>query len=188
MWINPPQFVSIRQLHVHVQPGIGGWSDIFSSGDLQQNKANFYSQVAAHLREAGGYRTALLGKAHFEPAFDLERRYEENRRWQDGETGDWRGFDTSIQAAHVGSFGGHPIQHYGMWLQDHHPEWLTSFAPLLGALPGGDTGAPETMNNPIPRELYHTDWVADLAITELDTYGDGDDWFIWLSFPDPHHP
>ena len=144
--------------------------------------------IAAHLREAGGYRTALLGKAHFEPAFDLERRYEENRRWQDGETGDWRGFDTSIQAAHVGSFGGNPVQHYGMWLQDHHPEWLTSFAPLLGALPGGDTGAPETMNNPIPRELYHTDWVADLAITELDTYGDGDDWFIWLSFPDPHHP
>ncbi|MDZ7732693.1 MAG: sulfatase-like hydrolase/transferase [Acidimicrobiia bacterium] len=144
--------------------------------------------IAGHLREAGGYRTALLGKAHFEPAFDIENRFEESRRWRRGDTGDWRGFDTSIQAAHVGSFNGRPVQHYGMWLQEHHPEWLTSFAPLLGAIPGGDTGAPETMNNPIPRELYHTDWLADLAISHFDTFSDGDDWFVWLSFPDPHHP
>jgi arylsulfatase A-like enzyme len=144
--------------------------------------------IAGHLREHAGYRTALLGKAHFEPAFDMEQRYEETRRWRSGETGDWRGFDTSIQAAHVGSFMGRPVQHYGMWLRERHPEWLESFAPLLGAVPGGDTGAPEAMNNPIPRELYHTDWVADLTIGELDTYGDDDDWFIWMSFPDPHHP
>jgi arylsulfatase A-like enzyme len=44
------------------------------------------------------------------------------------------------------------------------------------------------MNNPIPRELYHTDWLADLAASQLDTDTDGEDWFIWLSFPDPHHP
>lgn len=144
--------------------------------------------IAGHLREAGGYKTALLGKAHFEPAFDLEGRWEENARWRRGDTGDWRGFDTSIQAAHVGSFMGAPIQHYGRWLKRNHPEWLTSFAPLLGAVPGGDTGAPETFNNPIPRDLYHTDWVADLALTQLDGYDDEDDWFIWLSFPDPHHP
>lgn len=144
--------------------------------------------IAAYLRDRGGYRTALLGKAHFEPAFDPEGRFEETRRWRSGETGEWRGFDVSIQAAHVGSFNGNPVQHYGMWLQKEHPEWLTSFAPLLGAIPGGDTGAPETMNNPIPRELYHTDWLADLAISHLDTYTDGDNWFVWLSFPDPHHP
>jgi len=144
--------------------------------------------IAAHLKQAGGYRTALLGKAHFEPAFDMDGRYEQTRRWRRGDTGYWRGFDTSIQAAHVGSFGGRAIQHYGRWLQEHHPEWLGSFAPLLGATPGGDTGAPETMNNPIPRELYHTDWLADLAISHLDGYSDADDWFVWLSFPDPHHP
>jgi arylsulfatase A-like enzyme len=144
--------------------------------------------IAGHLRSAAGYRTALLGKAHFEPAFDLTGAFEENRRWRAGETGDWRGFDTAIQAAHVGAFNGNPVQHYGMWLRDHHPEWLESFAPLLGAVPGGDTGAPETMNNPIPRDLYHTDWVADLVVAQLDAYADTDDWFVWMSFPDPHHP
>jgi len=144
--------------------------------------------IAGYLRSMAGYRTALLGKAHFEPAFDLTGAFEENRRWRAGETGDWRGFDTAIQAAHVGSFNGNPVQHYGMWLRDHHPEWLGSFAPLLGAVPGGDTGAPETMHNPIPRDLYHTDWVADLVVAQLDAYADTDDWFVWMSFPDPHHP
>ena len=69
-----------------------------------------------------------------------------------------------------------------------HPEHLESFAPLLSAEGGGDTGAPETKNNPIPRDWYHTDWVADRTISWLDSLGDSDDWFCWMSFPDPHHP
>ena len=35
--------------------------------------------VAAHLSEQAGYRTALLGKAHFEPGFDLDGRCGETR-------------------------------------------------------------------------------------------------------------
>jgi arylsulfatase A-like enzyme len=80
------------------------------------------------------------------------------------------------------------LGHYGHWLADNHPEHLESFAGLLGAEPGGDTGAPETKNNPIPRDWYHTDWIADLVTTWLDTLDPADDWFVWMSFPDPHHP
>ena len=36
--------------------------------------------VAAYLHEKAGYRTALLGKAHFEPNFDLQLKFDENRR------------------------------------------------------------------------------------------------------------
>ena len=144
--------------------------------------------VAAHLRDVGGYRTALVGKAHFEPAFDFTGKWEENRRWRQGETGPWRGFDHSINAMHVASFDGRPIGHYGRWLAEHHPEHLESFGPLLGAAPGGDTMAPETKNNPIPREWYHTDWTANRAIDWLDTVDADEDWFCWVSFPDPHHP
>ena len=43
-----------------------------------------------------------------------------------------------------------------------HPEWFNISAPLLNASPGGDTGAPETSNNPMPREVYHTDWLAEV--------------------------
>jgi arylsulfatase A-like enzyme len=40
----------------------------------------------------------------------------------------------------------------------------------------------------VPREHYHTDWVADRTIAWLDTLDRDDDWFVWMSFPDPHHP
>jgi arylsulfatase A-like enzyme len=42
--------------------------------------------------------------------------------------------------------------------------------------------------NDIPRDWYHTDWVADRTIAWLDSMGQDDDWFCWMSFPDPHHP
>ena len=41
---------------------------------------------------------------------------------------------------------------------------------------------------PSRREWYHTDWVADRTIAWLDSLGADDDWFCWMSFPDPHHP
>ena len=154
--------------------------------------------IAAHLSETRGYKTALVGKAHFEPGFDDTGHWEENARARRGDTGRWRGFDYSLQVMHtaVASFRqpdgelfvGRPIAHYGHWMVEHHPEHATSFAPLLSAEGGGDTGAPETKNNPIPRDWYHTDWVADRTIAWLDTLDPDDDWFCWMSFPDPHHP
>src|SRR5437016_2861499 len=49
--------------------------------------------VAAHLADRAGYRTALVGKAHFEPGFDPTNSFEENARAVRGDTGPWRGFD-----------------------------------------------------------------------------------------------
>jgi arylsulfatase A-like enzyme len=144
--------------------------------------------IAAYLAEEAGYRTALLGKAHFEPGFDPKLQFEENARVARGDTGPWRGFERSEQAMHAAAWGNHPIAHYGRWLAEHHPEHLHSFAGLLQAEPGGDTAAPETKNNPIPRPWYHTDWVADLTVDWLTSLADDDPWFCWMSFPDPHHP
>jgi arylsulfatase A-like enzyme len=144
--------------------------------------------AAGYLADNAGYRTALIGKAHFEPGFDPDYRWEENARAARGDTGPWRGFDHAINAVHVAAFRGRALSHYGRWLAEHHPEHLESFASLLGAEPGGDTAAPETKHNPISRGWYHTDWAADRCIDWLDTVQDGDDWFCWLSFPDPHHP
>jgi arylsulfatase A-like enzyme len=140
--------------------------------------------VAAWLKEKAGYKTALLGKAHFEPAFDFGGRWFENRMAAIDSTGPYRGFDRMELAMHgpVGTW------HYSLWLQRNHPDETKGFARVLGGLPGGDTGAPEVAYNPIPREHYHTDWVADRTIAYLDSLGAGDNWFVWMSFPDPHHP
>jgi hypothetical protein len=112
----------------------------------------------------------------------------ENARAVRGDTGPWRGFERSAQAMHAAAWGSFPLAHYGRWLAAEHPEHLHSFAGLLQAEPGGDTRAPETKNNPIPRAWYHTDWVADRTVEWLDSVGHDEPWFCWMSYPDPHHP
>ena len=112
--------------------------------------------VASYLHEKAGYHTALLGKAHFEPAFDLQGRWFENSMARKNSTGPYRGFDRMELAMHV-PIGG---WHYSLWMLKNHPDEIAGFAPLLSAAPGGDTGAPEVKYNPVPREHYHTDWVA----------------------------
>ena len=143
--------------------------------------------IAAYLNDHG-YRTALLGKAHFQPGFDRERKWIENRLADEGSTGPYRGFEHVELALHTPGFAGFAVQHYGKFLADNFPEEMTGFAALLAAVPGGDTGAPEVTHNSVPREHYHTDWVADRTIAWLDTLGVDEPWFCWMSFPDPHHP
>ncbi len=140
--------------------------------------------IAGWLHEKGGYRTALIGKAHFEPAFDFQGRWFENRMAREGSTGPYRGFERMELAMHA-PIGG---WHYSLWLQNNFPAEVGGFARVLSASPGGDTGAPEVAYNPIPREHYHTDWVADRTIAYLDSLDEDADWFVWMSFPDPHHP
>jgi arylsulfatase A-like enzyme len=144
--------------------------------------------IAAYL-QSHGYRTALLGKAHFEPGFDFQLEWAENFMSERGMVGPYRGFDHAELAMHVPAVGKRALQHYGRWLIDNHGiEATKGFSPLLAAEPGGDTSAPETRINPIPRDWYHTDWVADRTIEYLDSLPDDADWFVWMSFPDPHHP
>ncbi|HET7407037.1 MAG TPA: sulfatase-like hydrolase/transferase [Mycobacteriales bacterium] len=140
--------------------------------------------IAGWLHEQAGYRTALLGKAHFEPALDPRGEYRENALAREDSYGPHRGFEHIEMAMH----GSSPFWHYGTWLAKEHPEHLDSYVAVLSGKGGGDTGAPETKINPIPREWYHTDWVADRTIAWLDSLPADDDWFCWMSFPDPHHP
>jgi arylsulfatase A-like enzyme len=148
--------------------------------------------VAEVLRRAG-YRTALVGKAHFEPFLDPFLRFEENALSATGTEptgGAHRGFEHLELATH-GAMG--PL-HYARWLNTEHPGAAAGYYAALdadlqvNAAGGGDTGAPQVKVNPIPRDQYHTDWVADRTIDWLDGLGGDDDWFCWMSFPDPHHP
>ena len=148
--------------------------------------------VAEVLRTAG-YRTALVGKSHFEPYFDPFLRFEENALAMNGTTphgGSRRGFEHLETATH-GAIG--PL-HYSQWLLREHPHALGMYGRAIddslqvSAEGGGDTGAPQVKVNPIDRGIYHTDWVADRTIAWLDSLDADDDWFCWMSFPDPHHP
>ncbi|MGB8859543.1 MAG: sulfatase-like hydrolase/transferase [Ilumatobacteraceae bacterium] len=145
--------------------------------------------VAQVLHDAG-YRTAIIGKPHFEPFLDPFARFAENGFAAAGTFGPHRGFEHFESATH----GANGPLHYARWLLRNHPEAVGMFYPVLdsslevNAMGGGDTGAPQAWVNSIPREWYHTDWVADRTISWLDSLPVDDDWFCWMSFPDPHHP
>ena len=87
---------------------------------------------------------------------------------RDGDFGPWRGFDYAIHAMHIMKFRRSSRRPLGpLDAKVSSRAVRRRQPPLLNATPGGDTGAPETSNNPIPRELYHTDWLADLAVDWL---------------------
>ncbi|MBI4883294.1 MAG: sulfatase-like hydrolase/transferase [Actinobacteria bacterium] len=144
----------------------------------------------AEVLAAAGYRTAIIGKPHFEPFLDAFARFAENGFARAGTFGPHRGFEHFESATH-GAAG--PL-HYARWLNATHPEAVDMYYPVLdsslevNAMGGGDNGAPQAWCNNIPREWYHTDWVADRTISWLDSLPVEDDWFCWMSFPDPHHP
>jgi arylsulfatase A-like enzyme len=145
--------------------------------------------VAAVLRKQG-YKTALIGKSHFDPFVDPFLAYPENRLARDGQHDPLRGFDHLELASHSGV----GWLHYASWIRLEHPEATGMFYPVLdrsinvNSLGGGDNGAPQVHVNRMPREWYHTDWVAERTVAWLASLPDDEDWFCWVSFPDPHHP
>jgi arylsulfatase A-like enzyme len=146
--------------------------------------------VAAYLKQRKGYRTALIGKAHFEPALDFGFRFQENRLIRERPETPVRGFDHMELTMH-GPLG---PWHYPAWLRERHPDSIGGFYRVLTAdfqvnhEGGGETGACQVKHNPVPRGHYHTEWVADRVIAYLDSLSPDEDWFVWMSIPDPHHP
>ena len=143
--------------------------------------------IAHHLKEHG-YRTALLGKAHFEPWLGSPDDFFENRMAAAGHTGPHRGFDHMELANHF--FEGH--SHYDHWMSSR-PEDKAHFYPMVtdkgqNTASRGETGAVQVWPMNVPREIYHTDWVADRTIDWLKQQSAEAPWFCWMSFPDPHHP
>src|SRR6476646_3226805 len=111
--------------------------------------------VAAELHEHG-YRTALIGKAHFEPVMDPFGRFTENsiarsgeetlpNPGADGTIGPHRGFEHLELATH----GAAGMLHYAHWIMINHPEAIGMYyLPIdasfnVNAAGGGDTNAPQ---------------------------------------------
>ena len=144
----------------------------------------------AHYLKGEGFKTALLGKAHLEP--HASKTFFENLAANEGNTGPHRGFDRMELCGHSGRIA-RSVFHYAKWLNETHPGAVEGFHEYAdkgspSAKPGGDTDAPQVAQNDMPKELYHTHWTAERTMAWLDTLADGDDWFCWMSFPDPHHP
>ena len=155
--------------------------------------------LGSHL-SAAGYKTGLIGKAHFQPLAgdSLERQptLRDIPFWR-GFHGPHYGFD-HVELVRNHGDESHVGQHYAAWMEDKGlSDWREYFQPLPGdtarhapeRAPDAPYWARQGRHWDLPETLHYTPWIGersrafiDAAVTEQAPF------FLWTSFPDPHPP
>ena len=137
---------------------------------------------------AAGYRTALIGKAHFQPLQSTDEfpSLEAYPRLQD--LNFWRSFDEPfygfehVELARNHTDEAHVGQHYAIWMEEQGlTNWRNYFRPPTG------NNAEQQRRWLIPEEYHYGTWIAERSCAQLNQYADnGEPFFLWSSFFDPH--
>ena len=138
--------------------------------------------------QAAGYRTALVGKAHFQPLYGTDDHpsieayptLQELDFWQNFED-DFYGFD-HIELARNHTDEPHVGQHYVLWMEE---KGLTNWRDYYRS----PTGNNDTQHRKwlIPEEFHYNAWIAERTNALMSQYQDADEpFFLWASFFDPH--
>ena len=140
---------------------------------------------------AAGYHTALIGKAHFRPygfdggEADLQE-IEREDTWDQGLVpDDWNGPYYGFEHVDL------TLRHHYL-RQGHIGRYLREQAPETIDLIGSNCALEEptwngTWKNAVPIKSHPSTWITDRTIEFLqDT--DDQPFFVWASYPDPHHP
>lgn len=140
--------------------------------------------------QAEGYRTALVGKAHFQPLASTEEYpsveamplLQDLDYWRDF-TGPFYGFEHAEMLrnhAHEQLVG----QHYAIWMEEKGFDWKAHYAEPTGTLP---QSAEHRWS--LPEEYHYNTWIAERTNALMEDYvADEEPFFLWASFPDPHPP
>ncbi len=138
-----------------------------------------------------GYKTALIGKAHFQPLRGSEEFPSIESYPLSADLDFWRKFDQKFYGfEHCELARNHTIeflvgQHYAIWMEEKGlKNWKDYFMPPTGNFP--DEG---TRRWPIPEEYHYNTWIAERTNKLLEEYKNNDEnFFLWASFLDPHPP
>ncbi len=138
---------------------------------------------------AAGYRTALIGKAHFQPTRSNEEfsSLESCPVLQD--LNFWRKFkDLFYGFEHIELARNHTNeylvgQHYALWLEEKGlKNWRDYFLPPTGKM---DKSIKYKWS--IPEEYHYDTWIAEQTNKMLEGYKKtNENFFLWASFFDPH--
>lgn len=136
-----------------------------------------------------GYKTALIGKAHFQqlvtteeyPSLEAYPVLQDLEFWREYKDS-FYGFDhvelarNHVNEAHVG-------QHYALWMEEKGcTNWRDYFLP-----PTGTMDRSIMYKWPIPEEYHYNTWIAERTNDLLEQYNENDEsFFLWSSFFDPH--
>lgn len=153
---------------------------------------------------AKGYRTGLIGKAHFHPLADtpgytsLEKMptVRDMEFWR-GFNGPWYGFD-HIELARNHADEAMAGQHYALWMEEKGlANWRDYFQPARGETSaqaialgaGGEYWSRAQRNWPLPEDHHYTRWTGDRSLAFMeDAVARDQPFFLWSSFHDPHPP
>ncbi|MHC5034265.1 MAG: sulfatase-like hydrolase/transferase, partial [Planctomycetota bacterium] len=139
---------------------------------------------------AAGYRTALIGKAHFQPLKGTDEfpSLEAYPALQDLEFwrkfhGPFYGFE-HVELARNHADEAHVGQHYAIWMEDKGlGNWRDYFRPPTGS------NASQKHKWLIPEQYHYDAWIAEHTNALLEQFhAAGDRFFVWASFFDPHPP
>jgi len=152
--------------------------------------------LPAALAEAG-YRTHAVGKMHLLP-FGTPRSSDpaalDPREWPES-AHFWRaGLLAAVPTPYFGlqtveiSIGHGPgtTGDYQRWLEERDPQAEQRWRPEAGQ--PTPHGAEQAWHCALPQELHYNHWVADRTIAFLEQQQPEQPFFLWCSFPDPHHP
>ena len=148
--------------------------------------------LITHDLKAAGYSTRGVGKFHFQPilAGPEHRMPDSNAFWTLPESRNWAGpfygfdaVDILIGESVSATEGGH----YARWLRETAPEAADLYLPdhALGPRPAD---CDEIWKSAMPEELHYNSWIADRACDFIAGADASDPFFLFVSFPDPHHP
>lgn len=141
-----------------------------------------------------GYKTSLIGKAHFQPLYTTDefpsiesipnlQNFDFWKNWKD-HMDNFYGFDhIELARNHTTEFlvG----QHYAMWMEEKGcTNWRDYFMEPTGKMTDNNGGLWE-----IPEEFHYDTWIAERVNAKLDEHKENDEpFFMWASFFDPHYP
>ena len=144
--------------------------------------------IGDDLQEAG-YRTALIGKAHFQPLKGTEEypSLESYPILQDLDF--WKSFDEPFygfehcELARNHTNEAHVGQHYALWMEEKGcKNWKDYFLS-----PTGNMDKDKRRKWDIPEEYHYNTWIADRTNAKLEEYSqNNENFFMWASFFDPH--
>jgi arylsulfatase A-like enzyme len=141
-----------------------------------------------------GYRTALIGKAHFNTSHTFAPTGTPECRESSASFGpDWTGPYGGFEHVEI-MLEGHNMwppmkpplgQHYERWYHaDGQGEARTAlYKTRLPPL----SDAHETFNSSLPVAWHNSTWIADRTIDFMRGHKE-EAFCVWASFPDPHHP
>jgi len=135
--------------------------------------------------QKAGYRTALVGKAHFQQTNDTEeypsiesRPYYRNLDYWRNFHGPFYGFE-HIEIARNHTDEQSVGQHYGIWMKENGlTNWTDYYRP--------DNGNP-LYHWDLPEKFHQGTWIAERSCALLEQYAENaENFFLWSSFFDPH--